>query len=148
MLNDNLANLCTYSISMCIFSLFLLIRWQLYLLLLVVVTWKNVWANQSFWFDLDSIRSNFCQLSDTWSLWQKTPVTPEPLHNHSMCFLYCLWAWTSTAVSPVRWKKQHPSLCPIQGQLYYKPESCLKISRPVAHHGSVCWLRHSWQPNK
>ncbi len=75
-------------------------------------------------------------------------MTPEPLHTHSLCCLYCLWGWTSTAVPPVRWKHQHPSLHPIQGQLYYKPESCLKSSRPVAHHGSVCWLRHSWQLDK
>lgn len=46
------------------------------------------------------------------------------------------------------WKKQHLSLHPIQGQLYYKPESCSKWTRPVAHHGSVCWLRHHWQPDK
>lgn len=37
---------------------------------------------------------------------------------------------------------------PVQGQLYYGPESCLKISRPVAHRGSVHWIRRSWQADK
>jgi len=54
----------------------------------------------------------------------------------------------STAFPPVKWKQLHPSPHPTQRQLYYKPESCLKKSRLVAHQGSMCRLRHSWQPYK
>ena len=55
---------------------------------------------------------------------------------------------TTTAVPPARWKEQHLSLHPVQGQLYYEPESCLKISRLVAHRGPVCRIRRSWQADK
>lgn len=37
------------------------------------------------------------------------------------------------ACGPERWLKHHPSFHPIQGQLYYKPEICLKENRPAAH---------------
>lgn len=128
------------------FSLFLLIKlYVLYIVNINILIGKSGVTSVSVGFHL---RQYFPveTLTGTWSLWQQVSADPQGTHTPSVCAVCIACGPKRPPQSHLRGKRSTtPLSIPFRDSFIINQRSVW--GGTAAHHGSMCWLRRSWQPD-